>query len=168
VKAIETRYAGCRFRSRLEARWAVFFDAGNIDWQYEPEGFDLPSGPYLPDFYLPGVFQRAKDQHVGVWFEVKPAPGPADPRWHELADETGKAVYVAYGMPCPPQPNGWIEEFTPDGWDNDMVFCDCWGVISLQYGPESGYHYRPNSHHPHADRLLVAARSARFEWGESG
>jgi len=26
IQAIETRYAGYRFRSRLEARWAVFFD----------------------------------------------------------------------------------------------------------------------------------------------
>lgn len=25
--ALETRYAGCRFRSRIEARWAVFFAA---------------------------------------------------------------------------------------------------------------------------------------------
>lgn len=27
VKAIDTVYKGYRFRSRLEARWAVFFDA---------------------------------------------------------------------------------------------------------------------------------------------
>ena len=27
IKAIETRYKGCRFRSRLEARWAVAEDA---------------------------------------------------------------------------------------------------------------------------------------------
>lgn len=27
IKPIETRYKGCRFRSRPEARWAVFFDA---------------------------------------------------------------------------------------------------------------------------------------------
>jgi hypothetical protein len=27
IKAIETRYKGYRFRSRLEARWSVFFDA---------------------------------------------------------------------------------------------------------------------------------------------
>jgi hypothetical protein len=26
AKAIETHYKGYRFRSRLEARWAVFFD----------------------------------------------------------------------------------------------------------------------------------------------
>ena len=30
IKAIETRYNGYRFRSRTEARWAVFFDAFGI------------------------------------------------------------------------------------------------------------------------------------------
>ena len=54
IKAIETRYNGYRFRSRLEARWAVFFDAADIEYEYEPEGFVLKDGtPYLPDFYLP-------------------------------------------------------------------------------------------------------------------
>ena len=41
IAAIQTRYAGCRFRSRIEARWAVFFDALGIRWEYEPQGFDL-------------------------------------------------------------------------------------------------------------------------------
>lgn len=51
MKAIETRYKGYRFRSRLEARWAVFFDALGIKWEYEPEGYDLgEAGWYLPDF----------------------------------------------------------------------------------------------------------------------
>lgn len=36
--ALTTRYAGCRFRSRLEARWAVFFDHLGIEWEYEPQG----------------------------------------------------------------------------------------------------------------------------------
>lgn len=53
ITAIPTRYAGCHFRSRLEARWAVFFDHLGIEWEYEPEGLNLPSGRYLPDFYLP-------------------------------------------------------------------------------------------------------------------
>lgn len=54
IKPIETRYKGYRFRSRLEARWAVFFDALKIEWTYEPEGFDLgDAGWYLPDFWLP-------------------------------------------------------------------------------------------------------------------
>lgn len=55
IKAIETIYNGYRFRSRLEARWAVVFDALGIEWVYEPEGLDLGKlGWYLPDFYLPG------------------------------------------------------------------------------------------------------------------
>ena len=54
IRAIETQYKGYRFRSRLEARWAVFFDALGIQWEYETEGFDLgEAGWYLPDFWLP-------------------------------------------------------------------------------------------------------------------
>jgi hypothetical protein len=41
IAAIETRYGGCRFRSRLEARWAVFFDDLGIPWEYESQGWDL-------------------------------------------------------------------------------------------------------------------------------
>lgn len=50
---IPTEYAGLKFRSRLEARWALFFDLHNIQWRYEAEGYELPSGRYLPDFVLP-------------------------------------------------------------------------------------------------------------------
>lgn len=53
IKAIETRYNGYRFRSRLEARWAVFFDKLGIKWAYEEEGFSCDGVWYLPDFYLP-------------------------------------------------------------------------------------------------------------------
>lgn len=41
MRPIETKYRGYRFRSRLEARWAVFFDTLGLKWWYEPEGFDL-------------------------------------------------------------------------------------------------------------------------------
>ena len=54
IKPIETFYKGYRFRSRLEARWAVFFDVAGIEYEYEPEGYKLSDGTlYLPDFYLP-------------------------------------------------------------------------------------------------------------------
>lgn len=56
LRAIETTYAGCRFRSRLEARWAVFFDHLRIAWKYEHQGFETPDGlRYLPDFFLPAM-----------------------------------------------------------------------------------------------------------------
>jgi hypothetical protein len=65
IKAIETRYAGYRFRSRLEARWAVFFESLGAQWEYEPEGFDLDSVQYLPDF-------RVTTGDLVYWYEVKP------------------------------------------------------------------------------------------------
>ena len=40
IKAIETFYKGYHFRSRLEARWAVFFETLGIPWKYEVEGFE--------------------------------------------------------------------------------------------------------------------------------
>lgn len=64
AQPIETHYAGHRFRSRLEARWAVFFDTLGIRWEYEPQGYlvGLDRRPYLPDFWLPGE---------KLWVEVK-------------------------------------------------------------------------------------------------
>src|SRR5687767_14162166 len=63
---IETCYAGYRFRSRTEAKWAVAFDRLGIEWIYEPELYRVgPFGSrrgYLPDFYLP---------RQALWVEVK-------------------------------------------------------------------------------------------------
>lgn len=53
IKAIQTRYKGCYFRSRLEARWAVFFDALGWKWNYEAEGYRNGTSMWLPDFHLP-------------------------------------------------------------------------------------------------------------------
>jgi len=74
IKAIETVYKGYRFRSRLEARWAVFFDACGVKWEYEPEGYDLGDGLlYLPDFLLHGVTigHGTYAQNCDVYVEVK-------------------------------------------------------------------------------------------------
>ena len=71
MKPIETIYKGYKFRSRLEARWAVFFDQLGLQWDYEPEGYDLGDGIfYLPDFRVkyPGI--NNKDSNF-QWFEVK-------------------------------------------------------------------------------------------------
>lgn len=49
IPGIPTIYGGRRYRSRLEARWAAFFDRLGISHEYEP--FDL--GRWSPDFLLP-------------------------------------------------------------------------------------------------------------------
>src|SRR5688500_5573504 len=67
IKAIEASDAGCRFRSRLEARWAVIFDALGIAWEYEPQGYAIhrperhvDHGPGAPlTETLPGVPARS-------------------------------------------------------------------------------------------------------------
>lgn len=97
MKAIDTNWRGYRFRSRLEARWAVFFDGIGVDWDYEVEGFDLggEAGWYLPDFWLPGVCG-------GMYVEVKPKRSPwlfAATKTIRLAQETQRCVFLAVGDP---------------------------------------------------------------------
>lgn len=48
--AIPTTYNGIEFRSRLEAKWAAFFDEMGWGYEYEPDDFDN----YIPDFALLG------------------------------------------------------------------------------------------------------------------
>jgi hypothetical protein len=66
IKAKPTKYKNTLFRSRLEAKWAIFFDELGIKWKYEPEFDYVEFGgfliPYKPDFYLPDY---------DLWIEVK-------------------------------------------------------------------------------------------------
>ena len=90
IKPIETVYNGYRFRSRSEARWAVFFDTLGIEYIYEPEGFTFPDGTnYLPDFYLP---------KMNTFFEVKGIMSDKDAhKIEQLRAHSGKFVTVGYG-----------------------------------------------------------------------
>src|SRR5262245_59468327 len=104
IKPIETRYKSYRFRSRLEARWAVFFDSLGVPWEYEPQGFIIGGVPYLPDFWLP---------RQQTWLEVKgtqystrhPSPWMDTPDdWAlcaGLARESGFKVFMVFGDLCP-------------------------------------------------------------------
>jgi hypothetical protein len=89
IKAIETNYRGCRFRSRLEARWAVFFDALGWDWEYEKQGYTIgyyeeKKLPWLPDFEV----VTPNGQHFYV--EVKGDPDFfAEGSWLERFDFDG-------------------------------------------------------------------------------
>lgn len=181
MKAIETRYAGCLFRSRLEARWAVFFDTLGIEWQYEPEGFQLSDGRwYLPDFRLIAC---------GTWIEVK---GSRDALDIDLLGQAacdlpngqgemaGSTLLMILGDIPRPAETDW-------GWPSLESHADepgtAYGVI---YGFGS-YHKneRPwwldhcmcepafltptlERYEPGVPAAYAAARSARFEYGQVG
>ena len=68
-KAIPTKYTGHTFRSRLEARWAAFFDVCEWDWEYEPVDLD----GWIPDFRLTSRAPECSRYHrTSVLVEVKP------------------------------------------------------------------------------------------------
>lgn len=92
MKAIETVYRGYRFRSRLEARWAVFFDMLDLQWTYESEGYDLDGIWYLPDFWLPNFFN-------GSFLEVKPTNTSEQDEEKIRALASHKNVFVAIDDP---------------------------------------------------------------------
>jgi hypothetical protein len=86
IKSINTFYNGYRFRSRLEARWAVFFDLCKYKWEYEPEGFVLPSGSgYLPDFRL--TLKGFYGFSTILYVEVKPQNIKQNEKFSEFEKE---------------------------------------------------------------------------------
>lgn len=164
IKAIETVYRGYRFRSRLEARWAVFFDALRLKWDYEPEGFVLPDGTrYLPDF-------RLTTKQRQTWVEVKPTtPTPA---------EVGKLR----GLVSPLRSDDYALFLCGVPGDADMtvltVYAEAFGLGArkahlgdirvgfLLLGASWG---APGANAQTLwERAVDAARGARFEHGERG
>lgn len=175
MKSIETVYKGYRFRSRLEARWAVFFDALGIPWEYEKEGFDLDGLRYLPDFWLPQ--QRC-------WVEIKGGT-PTDEEFEKagrLYLHTKEHVVILAGnIPSDfERARGTMYSFyaylsTPDAWGctEIVTFWACTACQKIFIHSPQGFNRvcecRPQS--TAFDRLTaayIAARQARFEYGESG
>lgn len=158
-RAIETRYKHRRFRSRLEARYAVLFDALAIRWDYEPEGFNLGNGLcYLPDFFLhcPPAFQQ-RFPGAGYWVEIKGTPpSPAEiTKLAALCAQTNHQGYVFAGTPG----EGTVHHCKADGtwhgfidspldWSAPLMVCPQLPVTQLQGAYSAG---------------LARALSARFE-----
>jgi hypothetical protein len=63
--SIPTPHGGLIFRSRAEARWAIFFDHLGLKWEYEAQGFNTDGEWYLPDFLIFAPLGN-------IWAEVKP------------------------------------------------------------------------------------------------
>lgn len=103
MKAIETQYKGYNFRSRLEARWAVFFDSLGLQWEYEPEGFEMSDGTkYLPDFKVTYPGRDTSEKH-NEWYEVKSSLREmSKEEWLKLLKfekESGSSIIILDGPP---------------------------------------------------------------------
>lgn len=218
MKAIETRWKGWRFRSRTEARWAVFLEAMGIAFEYEPEGLALPSGPYLPDFRfqlhdLLWAVREGEDHYVeftkNYWLEVKGQPPTREELqllW-EAARHTQSTGLLAIGAPDFRgqiyRLSGNLESLDRElflhKYDGLATFAACSHRegVTLLYpdarpipDPETGEEYPPADQlwlghlqmpdgydrtvgnwrpiaSPRVRRAYDAARSARFEFGET-
>lgn len=210
-RPIQTRYAGCRFRSRLEARWAVFFDTLGIEWEYEPQGYLVgpKRRPYLPDFWLPGerlwVEVKGSDAQLDIELLVDAAfPDLGLPATGRTTEHYDRDVRVLILGPIARGPRPWVHGDRTYGaiepgmslllHGEGMViqtgghFTNA-GVWSDSDGPAVANHIReiqwqtreiwePDlvgasewycaSQEPGVQQAYEAARSARFEHGESG
>jgi hypothetical protein len=161
IKSIETHYKGYRFRSRLEARWAVFFDHLDIDWEYEYEGFHIESGGlYLPDFLL-----KDDGKFPDVWVEIKPQK-PMNQKESKRYYQVGKNMaYSAHNA-------GFLVTMGDPLNANAFLFGSFGGEKKL--GPLVGSEFinffmlKSKNDPEKIHYAATAARSARFEHGESG
>lgn len=182
AKPIETVYKWYKFRSRAEARWAVFFDFLGIEFEYEPEGFKLSDGTfYLPDFYLP----RQK-----TWFEVKGIMTSDDEhKVNQFIEDTNMPVAIGYSDLTFQSPmldnNG--NGFGVDTKEDSMIG-KCYKCNNIYFVAEAGSYacpccgnydgnntfdwmadgYDPLDSHVPVVYAFQKARQARFEHGESG
>ena len=182
IKPIETIYHGYRFRSRLEARWAVFFGSLGVKYEYEPEGFKLPDGSmYLPDFRVMCHASRGQDcKPFPLYIEVKGVMDEASAKKIK-AFSYEQALLIVGNIPTIQYADDISDSRVLDCYD-DMGFelypfnyytidgdyfgaypCVWKGKFGL-LGDEGSYCYWGD--HIHTAYAYIAARQARFEHGE--
>jgi len=113
IKPIPTIYNGVQYRSKTEARWALFMGKLGLTYEYEPEGFDLHSGRrYLPDFYI---------HDFKTYLEVKPNDMDIVEGEYSKFEEFAKAhqyvnFWIALGAPSCERGNILVFEAESELW----------------------------------------------------
>ena len=133
---LPTQHNGITYRSRLEAKWAVFYSTLNIQFQYEPDGYNLGGIWYLPDFFLP------KQQ---CFIEIKPTyPTDAEEtKLSQLSIFTQKRCFLFFGgVSIPfeyPDTDDAAAYFPTGGCDYGYSWCECpqCGFFDIQFGGRS-------------------------------
>jgi hypothetical protein len=169
ITPIQTKYKGYHFRSRLEARWAVFFEELEIKFHYEFEDVVVNGKRCLPDFFFPHFKIMGHEFEHGAYGEVKPFFTPDDiRRCIGITQISKKPVLLLDSVPdfketrCILIEDGqWIEEtgILYSGAYIGSAALDC-----HEFYTESGYFTeydieRLESEFKHA---VYASRAARF------
>lgn len=146
LKPIETIYNGYKFRSRLEARWAVFFDTLGVEYEYEPEGFELPSGKrYLPDFRVKcwGKRGHIDNKPFDLYIEVKGKMSDDD---YERICEFAEYKTATEAYYCPEYKCKCLIDYSPSSDYDDHISrwqCPCGMDIGLSDEQPPQYHGCP-------------------------
>lgn len=183
VSTIDTRYNGYRFRSRLEARWAIFFDQMGVTYLFEPEGFELGGVKYLPDFRLTeGVKVYGEtDRLLNVWAEVKPSLILDEEDRQKLARFVQQTDSVALILSGDPEPGAKVKLIAHKAnggeWRASLV---AWAELSdgeaglldlalLETIDQADKRLAVErlTESPRLMAAYAAARDARFEYGET-
>lgn len=130
IKPIETAAYGRLFRSRHEARVACFLQHLGAKWEYEPQGFELSSGRYLPDFKVHYHDRPAE------WFWIECKPHEPTEREVALARELASAT------------RSLVMFFTPETFDEIRAYYFSIGEIYDWLGQEKTGDFDP-VHHKH-------------------
>ena len=159
MKAIQTAYNSYLFRSRLEARWAFFFDSIGVDYEYEPEGYELDGVRYLPDFWIPCPDFHEKG---GYFVEIKRKGTPNKGETQKailLAKESGHTAIILCGDPvdCQKFEYNRCGSFHQGAFNRDPIH-PCVRFLHGQGNYDHGYSLATEAE---------LARSARFEFGET-
>lgn len=107
-------YNGQYFDSQTEAAWAAYFDVVGMEYEREPECFQLDKNTlYTPDFYLP-------DQNTYVEVKNGNADWEACYKIAQLARRSGHPAMLLDGMPR----NMAAYFFSPDS--RNLADSDLW------------------------------------------
>jgi len=172
VGAIETTFNDYRFRSRLEARWAVCFECMGWPYQYEPEGYSLGrAGYYLPDFWIPINPEQVSLEYegAGYWVEIKGKPLSKEEKLKiaALAYYTKHTVKVFIGtsgdhyeMVCHHKGVKHFAKQQQARFGRDLGLGMPFGLISFDC--QLGYETESD-----IEAAISKAKQARFEHGET-
>lgn len=171
TRGIRTTYHGTNFRSRLEARWAAFFDVIEWPWIYEP----VDAEGYIPDFLVTGP--------ASFLVEVGPCEFLSD--FSAKAEKSLTAFTAAESQARPTLIVGLAPDLPGDGVSTTVGYLtnDDWGSGTSVAGwarcgdcgrlgifhPIGSYMLRPCGHWDGDNHLIPITNAELFDfWATAG